>query len=127
MVNCFDVKKYILSIVIGNFAVSVSQEVSNTKSKSRDLSRLVSIQYIIYFSNFAIDFKLLLYLSPRGARWSSGQLARRAIAEAKHRSQRAVLGWVTNIYYLELLRASKGTLVPVAFAIVSTHSSFKEG
>jgi hypothetical protein len=33
-----------------------------------------------------------------------------AIAEAKHRSQWPVLGWVTKIYYLELLRASEGTL-----------------
>jgi hypothetical protein len=39
-----------------------------------------------------------------------GQCARRAIAEAKHRSQWPVLGWVTKIYYLELLRASEGTL-----------------
>jgi hypothetical protein len=45
-----------------------------------------------------------------GARWSSGQCARRAIAEAKHRSQWPVIGWVTKIYYLELLRASEGTL-----------------
>jgi hypothetical protein len=40
-----------------------------------------------------------------GARCSSGQ-----IAEAKHRSQWPVLGWVTKIYYLKLLRASEGTL-----------------
>jgi hypothetical protein len=46
----------------------------------------------------------------KGAHWSSGQCARRAIAEAKHRSQWPVLGWVTKIYYLELLRASEGTL-----------------
>jgi hypothetical protein len=46
----------------------------------------------------------------RGARWSSGQCARRAIAEAKHRSQWWVIGWVTKIYYLELLRALEGTL-----------------
>jgi hypothetical protein len=45
-----------------------------------------------------------------GARWSCDQCARRAIAEAKHRSQWPVLGWVTKIYYLELLRASEGTL-----------------
>jgi hypothetical protein len=32
-----------------------------------------------------------------------------AIAEAKQRSQWSVLGWVTKIYYLELLRASEGT------------------
>jgi hypothetical protein len=29
---------------------------------------------------------------------------------AKHRSQWPVIGWVTKIYYLELLRASEGTL-----------------
>jgi hypothetical protein len=46
----------------------------------------------------------------RGARWSSGHCTRRAIAEAKHRSQWPVLGWVTKIYYLELFRASEGTL-----------------
>jgi hypothetical protein len=40
----------------------------------------------------------------------SGQCARRAIAEAKHLSQWPVLGWVTKIYYLELLCASEGTL-----------------
>jgi hypothetical protein len=35
--------------------------------------------------------------------------ARRVIAEAKQRSQRLDIGWVTKIYYVELLRA-KGTL-----------------
>jgi hypothetical protein len=35
--------------------------------------------------------------------------ARRAIAELKQRSQRLVIGWVSKIYYLELLRASEGT------------------
>jgi hypothetical protein len=43
VVNCLNLKKYILSTVSENFAVSVSQEVSDTKSKSRDLSRLVAI------------------------------------------------------------------------------------
>jgi hypothetical protein len=37
-------------------------------------------------------------------------LAVSAIAEAKQRSQRSVIGWVAKIYYLELLRVSKGTL-----------------
>jgi hypothetical protein len=45
----------------------------------------------------------------RGARWPRGQCFRRAIAEAKHHSQWSVR-WVTKIYYLELLRASEGTL-----------------
>jgi hypothetical protein len=53
-----------------------------------------------------IDF----IITTRRARWSSGQCARRAIAEAKHRSQWPVIGWVTTIYYLELLRASESTL-----------------
>jgi hypothetical protein len=35
---------------------------------------------------------------------------RSAIAEAKQRSQWSVTGWVTKIYYFELLRASEGTL-----------------
>jgi hypothetical protein len=39
-----------------------------------------------------------------------GQCARRAIAEAKQSSQRSAIRWVTKIYYLEFLRASKGTL-----------------
>jgi phosphomannomutase len=37
-------------------------------------------------------------------------VARRAIVGAKHRSQWPVIGWVAKIYYLELLRASEGTL-----------------
>jgi hypothetical protein len=45
-----------------------------------------------------------------GARWARGQCSRRAIAEAKQRSQWSVIRWMTKIYYLELLRASKGTL-----------------
>jgi hypothetical protein len=45
-----------------------------------------------------------------GGRWPRGQSARRAIAEAKQRSQRSVIGQVTKIYYFELLRASEGTL-----------------
>jgi hypothetical protein len=64
MVNCLNVKKYIMSTT-ENLAVSVSQEVSDTKSKSRDLSRLVSIPYILFYSNFAIVFKLLLCLGHR--------------------------------------------------------------
>jgi hypothetical protein len=43
-----------------------------------------------------------------GARWSSGQCTKRAIAEAKQRW--SVIGWVIKIYYLELLRVSEGTL-----------------
>jgi hypothetical protein len=46
----------------------------------------------------------------RGARWLRGQCAWRADVEAKQRSQRSVIRWVTIIYYLELLRALEGTL-----------------
>jgi hypothetical protein len=49
-----------------------------------------------------------------GARWSRDQSVWRAIAEAKLRSQRAVIGWVTKIYYLDFLRAS----IPDAFVVV---------
>jgi hypothetical protein len=58
------------------------------------------------------EYSFYMSLSPSSirARWSSGRCARRAIAEAKHRSQWLVLGWVTKIYYLELLGASEGTL-----------------
>jgi hypothetical protein len=45
-----------------------------------------------------------------GARWPRDQCAWRTIAEAKRRSQRSVIGWVTKVYYLELLRASVSTL-----------------
>jgi hypothetical protein len=47
--------------------------------------------------------------------------------KAKQCSQRSVIGGVTKIYYFKLLRASEGVLVPAAYAVVSTHSSFKEG
>jgi hypothetical protein len=45
------------------------------------------------------------------ARWLRGQCARSAIAEAKQRSQRSVIGWLTKIYYLEFLRACFKPLV----------------
>jgi hypothetical protein len=41
---------------------------------------------------------------------ASGQCARRANVEAKQRSLRSFIGWVTKIYYLELLHASEATL-----------------
>jgi hypothetical protein len=56
--------------------------------------------------------------------------ARHAIAEAKQCPQRSITGWVTKIYYLELLRASEGTLSRwfwLQLVVVSIHSSFKEG
>jgi hypothetical protein len=45
-----------------------------------------------------------------GARWPRGQCAELMIAETKQCSQRSVIGWVTKIYYLQLLRASEGML-----------------
>jgi hypothetical protein len=61
MVNCLNVKKYVLSIVSDNLEVSVSQKVSDTKSKS-DLSRHVSIPHILYFPNFTFVFIIDLVL-----------------------------------------------------------------
>jgi hypothetical protein len=51
-----------------------------------------------------------MYVERGGARWPRSQSAQRAIAKAKQSLQRLVIGWVTKIYYLELLRASEGTL-----------------
>jgi hypothetical protein len=39
-----------------------------------------------------------------------GHGAQRLNAKAKQLSYRSVIGWVTKIYYHELLRASEGTL-----------------
>jgi hypothetical protein len=94
--------------------------------------------YVPRFDSRAVQtYILLIYLlrgmrrrEEGGARWSSGQCARRAIAKAKHRSQWPVIGWVTKNL---LCRAPPcfgrhvKPFVPVAFAIVSTHSSFMEG
>jgi hypothetical protein len=63
MVNCLNVKKYILSIVSEYFAVSISQEVSDTKLKSLDLSRLVSIPYI-FFASLVISMFTPILVSP---------------------------------------------------------------
>jgi hypothetical protein len=43
-----------------------------------------------------------------GTRWPRNHCARRAIAEATQ--SWSVIGWVMEIYHLELLRASEGTL-----------------
>jgi hypothetical protein len=51
----------------------------------------------------------------RRARCASSVLLR-AVAEVKRHW--SVIGWVTKNY---LLRASQGTLIPAAFAVVSTH------
>jgi hypothetical protein len=55
--------------------------------------------------HFKLKFMSKYALNFGGARWRHGQCARRAIAEAKQRSQRSVIGWVIKIYNLELLRA----------------------
>jgi hypothetical protein len=71
------------------------------------------------------------YRRYRGARWRRRECARRAIAEAKQAKQRSVIRWVTK-YFILLSRAPPcfgrhvKPLVPVAFAIVSTHSTLKE-
>jgi hypothetical protein len=45
-------------------------------------------------------------MTGNAARWPRG----RVITEAKQRSQWAIIGWVTKIYYIELLRAPDGKL-----------------
>jgi hypothetical protein len=45
-----------------------------------------------------------------GARWSSGQCTRRAIAEANHRAQWPVLGWVTKTLSSRAPPCLEGTL-----------------
>jgi hypothetical protein len=65
--------------------------------------------------------------------WPRGQCARRAMAEAKQHSQRSVMGWVTKIYYLELLRASESKLSRwsrlhlQSYSTVKTHLPPSEG
>jgi hypothetical protein len=65
----------------------------------------------------------------RGARWPRGQCAWRAIEEAKQCSQWSVIMGDQNV--LSRTPPCFGRhvkpLVPAAFAVVSIHSSFKEG
>jgi hypothetical protein len=64
-------------------------------------------------SNYRTDFDAVFFINivnQEVARWPRGQYARRTIADAKQRSQWSVIGWVTKIYYIELLRTSEGTL-----------------
>jgi hypothetical protein len=52
----------------------------------------------------------MIAFNERGDLWPRGHCAWRANAEAKQRSQKSPIGWVTKVYYLELLRASEDTL-----------------
>jgi hypothetical protein len=61
-------------------------------------------------SLFIDEIIYYIYSQSIEARWPRVQCARRAIAEAKQRSQWSVIGWVTKNYYLKLFRASQGTL-----------------
>jgi hypothetical protein len=75
---------------------------------------LFNTKFMIYTQFLARKFyycyNLLSAIECWGARWSSGQCAQRLNAKAKQRSYRSAMGWVTKIYYLELLRASESTL-----------------
>jgi hypothetical protein len=55
---------------------------------------------------------IMMLVDIGGVRWLRGQRAWRVLVEAKQRSQWSwsVMGRVAKIYYLELLRASEGTL-----------------
>jgi hypothetical protein len=90
--------------------------------------KISGVLNVLLFSFVNILRRLTLTEAPMSTRWPRGQCVRCAIVEAKQLSQRSVIGWVTKIYYLKLLRPSEGTLlVPAPFAVVSTYSSFKEG
>jgi hypothetical protein len=66
-------------------------------------SREVTVNFVasefVFWTFFNIDIHL-----------SDGSPKEQLFAEPKQCSQRPVIGWVTKIYYLELLRASEGTL-----------------
>jgi hypothetical protein len=64
--------------------------------------------YLDYALLLLLSFLVYFLLSCRGPQWLRGQCAHRVIAEAKQLSQRAVIGWVTKIYHLELIYASEG-------------------
>jgi hypothetical protein len=54
-----------------------------------------------------------------GARWPRDHCALSWIGKVKQHW--SVIGWVSKMYYLELLRASEGTLIPAAFAVACSH------
>jgi ERCC4-related helicase len=60
MVNCLNVKKYIFSIVSEKFAVSVSQEVSDTKAQLQELlkSRFSISQDLNFMLSLSVRFNL---------------------------------------------------------------------
>jgi hypothetical protein len=64
-----------------------------------------------------------------GARYHCGLRARRVIAKAKQCSQWSVIEWVTKTYYLapQCFGRHVKPFLLVAFAVVCTHSNFKEG
>jgi hypothetical protein len=60
-----------------------------------------------------IYFKLIVDVSLTANNYTrvpNGWVQRSSIVEAKQRSQRPIIGWVTKINYFELLRVSEGTL-----------------
>jgi hypothetical protein len=63
------------------------------------------IRYTIKCTILLLLLLKKIIIRVEGARWLRGQCTRHAIAEVKQRSQWSVMGWVTKIYYLELLRA----------------------
>jgi hypothetical protein len=56
---------------------------------------------------FFIKYILTIQLTSSMAQWSVRSVRSRKLSNVL---KRAVIGWVTKIYYLELLRASEGTL-----------------
>jgi hypothetical protein len=73
--------------------------------------------------------ELMIIMANGGARCPRGQCARRTIAEPKQFSQRPVIRWVIKIFLSRAppcFKTHVKPLVPAAFAVVSTPSSFKE-
>jgi hypothetical protein len=57
-------------------------------------------------SGFYYAIPLTFYYAYEGVQWPTW----RVIAKVKQRSSKLVIGWVIKIYYLELFRASEGSL-----------------
>jgi hypothetical protein len=74
------------------------------------LNKNLESSFISHQSSFTYQRFALLLKRHLNARWPRKQYAQRPITEDKQRSQWSVIDWVTKIYYLELLRASEGTL-----------------
>jgi hypothetical protein len=85
-----------------------------------------SINNIIQLDNVSGTKILIIYgISYEDLDNPASVCARRTIAKVKQRW--SVVGWVTKIIWSSSVLPKLKPLVPPAIAVVSTHSSFKEG